>query len=196
MRCSGARLGARVRIHSRTITKPNGIAVRPRIEIPVRTGTRRSAQCPLGRVAARAARDGGNRPSTTEINRRRLILLLPPGSGRSAYRSAAGPVCTGRYGSYRSPYTLTAAISFAREERLNQYVRRTRPTPRPVAYKLPSTSNRPPQPKKLTREELRDRSAKGLCWHCDESWSRDHRCKKGRLLLIELADESEQEEDL
>ncbi|RZR99275.1 hypothetical protein BHM03_00028789 [Ensete ventricosum] len=96
----------------------------------------------------------------------------------------------------RQPYTLTAAISFAREERLNQYVRRTRPTPRPVAYKLPSTSNRPPQPKKLTREELRDRSAKGLCWHCDESWSRDHRCKKGRLLLIELADESEQEEDL
>ncbi|RWW37563.1 hypothetical protein BHE74_00057307 [Ensete ventricosum] len=116
MRCSGARLGARVRIHSRTITKPNGIAVRPRIEIPVRTGTRRSAQCPLGRVAARAARDGGNRPSTTEINRRRLILLLPPGSGRSAYRSAAGPVCTGRYGSYRSNLQTMKTESFLKQQ--------------------------------------------------------------------------------
>ncbi|RWW23223.1 hypothetical protein GW17_00012538 [Ensete ventricosum] len=47
-------------------------------------------------------RNGGNRPSTTEIDRRRPILVLPPGSGRSAYRLAVGPVCTGRYGSYRS----------------------------------------------------------------------------------------------
>ncbi|RZS08168.1 hypothetical protein BHM03_00039104 [Ensete ventricosum] len=46
---------------------------------------------PPGGVAARAARDGGNRPSMTEIDRRRPILVLPPGSGRSAYRSAAGP---------------------------------------------------------------------------------------------------------
>ncbi|RZR87485.1 hypothetical protein BHM03_00014897 [Ensete ventricosum] len=53
----------------------------------------------------------------------------------------------------------------------------------------------PPQPKKLMREELRDRSAKGLCWHCDEPWRCDHHCKKGQLLLIEPADESEQEEE-
>ncbi|RZR82762.1 hypothetical protein BHM03_00009241 [Ensete ventricosum] len=43
------------------------------------------------------------------------------------------------------------------------------------------------------REELRDRSTKGLYWHWDELWSRDHRCKDC-LLLIEPADESEQEE--
>ncbi|RRT42593.1 hypothetical protein B296_00021950 [Ensete ventricosum] len=49
--------------------------------------------------------------------------------------------------------------------------------------------------KKFTREELHDRSTKRLCWHCDEPWSRDHRCKKGRLLLIEPVDESEQEEE-
>ncbi|RRT36453.1 hypothetical protein B296_00048057 [Ensete ventricosum] len=51
------------------------------------------------------------------------------------------------------------------------------------------------KPKKLTREELRDRSAKGLCWHCDEPWSRDLRYKNGRLLLIEPVDEFEQEEE-
>ncbi|RRT68532.1 hypothetical protein B296_00038216 [Ensete ventricosum] len=51
-----------------------------------------------GEKNPRAARDGGNRPSTTKIDRRWSILVIPPGSGRSAYRSAAGPVCIGRYG--------------------------------------------------------------------------------------------------
>ncbi|RWV77425.1 hypothetical protein GW17_00061747 [Ensete ventricosum] len=99
----------------------------------------------------------------------------------------------------RQPYTLTVAISFAliQEKRLNQDVRRTRTMPRPAAYKpsTPSASSRPSQLKKLIREELRDRSAKGLCWHCDEPWSRDHRCKRGRLLLIEPINDSEHEEE-
>ncbi|RWV96625.1 hypothetical protein GW17_00040647 [Ensete ventricosum] len=45
--------------------------------------------------------DDRNRSSTVEIDRRRSILAVPPDSGRSAYRSAAGPVCTGRTGPYR-----------------------------------------------------------------------------------------------
>ncbi|RWW74886.1 hypothetical protein BHE74_00017129 [Ensete ventricosum] len=53
----------------------------------------------------------------------------------------------------------------------------------------PSTVNRAPAPKKLTREKLRERSAKGLCWHYDKLWSRKHRCKKGRLLVIEPVEE-------
>ncbi|RRT74477.1 hypothetical protein B296_00003555 [Ensete ventricosum] len=53
----------------------------------------------------------------------------------------------------------------------------------------PSTVNRAPAPKKLTREKLRERSAKGLCWHYDKLWSREHRCKKGRLLVIEPVEE-------
>ncbi|RWW02579.1 hypothetical protein GW17_00034325 [Ensete ventricosum] len=46
--------------------------------------------------------NGGNRPSTAEVDRRRPILAVPPSSGWSTYRSTVGPVCTGRYGSYRS----------------------------------------------------------------------------------------------
>ncbi|RWW85357.1 hypothetical protein BHE74_00005957 [Ensete ventricosum] len=57
--------------------------------------------------------------------------------------------------------------------------------PKPSA---PSTAIRAPTPKKSTRDELRERSAKGLCWHCDEPWSREHCCKKGRLLIIELVE--------
>ncbi|RRT76480.1 hypothetical protein B296_00002275 [Ensete ventricosum] len=79
---------------------------------------------------------------------------------------------------------------------INQDVRRTRTTPR-IAYRPPtlSTSSHPSQPKKLTREELHDRSTKGLCWHCDESWSCDHHCKRGQLLLIEPIIDLEHEEE-
>ncbi|RRT48338.1 hypothetical protein B296_00053183, partial [Ensete ventricosum] len=54
-----------------------------------------------------------------------------------------------------------------------------------------STVIRAPTPKKLTREELRERSAKGLCWHYDELWSRNHRCKKERLLVIEPVEDED-----
>ncbi|RZS09919.1 hypothetical protein BHM03_00041047 [Ensete ventricosum] len=56
--------------------------------------------------------------------------------------------------------------------------------PRPTA---PFTAIQAPAPKKLTRDEIRERSAKGLCWHCDEPWSREHRYKKDWLLMIETA---------
>ncbi|RZR85802.1 hypothetical protein BHM03_00012841 [Ensete ventricosum] len=65
-----------------------------------------------------------------------------------------------------------------------------RTTPRPTAYKPPVPSH-PSLPKELTKE-LWDQSAKGLCWHCDEPWSHDHRYKKGRLLLIEPLEEVEE----
>ncbi|RWW01855.1 hypothetical protein GW17_00035083 [Ensete ventricosum] len=79
-------------------------------------------------------------------------------------------------------------------ERLNHNARRTKViTPQPIAPRpsVPPTTSRPPQLKKLTRKELHDRSAKGLCWHYDELWSCDHCCKKGRLLMIEPIKESE-----
>ncbi|RRT66889.1 hypothetical protein B296_00023662 [Ensete ventricosum] len=45
-----------------------------------------------------------------------------------------------------------------------------RTTPRPATYKppVPPAPSRPSLPKKLTREDLRDRSVKGLCLHCDD----------------------------
>ncbi|RZS04395.1 hypothetical protein BHM03_00034727 [Ensete ventricosum] len=55
----------------------------------------------------------------------------------------------------------------------------------------PSTAIQAPAPKKLTRDELREQSAKGLCWHYDEPWSQEHHCKKGRLLVIELVEDED-----
>ncbi|RRT31798.1 hypothetical protein B296_00048648 [Ensete ventricosum] len=58
---------------------------------------------------------------------------------------------------------------------------------------VPSAAIRAPALKKLTRDELRERSAKGLCWHCDEPWSRERCCKKGRLLMIEPVEDEDKE---
>ena len=86
-----------------------------------------------------------------------------------------------------------AAISFARhkEEQLNHEAQRTRVAPQPVILKplAPPTIDRVPALKRSTREELQERSAKGLCWHCDEPWSHEHRCSKGRLFIIEPVEE-------
>ncbi|RZS29190.1 hypothetical protein BHM03_00062889 [Ensete ventricosum] len=68
--------------------------------------------------------------------------------------------------------------------------------PKPLA---PSTTIRALAPKELTRDELCEHSAKGLCWHYDEPWSREHRCKKGWLLVIEPVEDEDiilSEEDL
>ncbi|RRT73594.1 hypothetical protein B296_00002046 [Ensete ventricosum] len=94
----------------------------------------------------------------------------------------------------RQPYIVAAAISFARiqENRLNQDAWRMRTIPRLMDYKPPSIPSHPSLPKKLTKEELHDRSTKGLCWHCDEPWSRDNRCKKGHLLPIEPIEDMEE----
>ncbi|RWW10067.1 hypothetical protein GW17_00026406 [Ensete ventricosum] len=90
-------------------------------------------------------------------------------------------------------FTPAVVISFARlhKDRLNQDARRTKAATRPAAQRLlaPSTTSRSPQPKNLTREEFRDRSTKGLCWHCNKLWSQDHHCKKERPLLVEPTEE-------
>ncbi|RZS26856.1 hypothetical protein BHM03_00060260 [Ensete ventricosum] len=90
-----------------------------------------------------------------------------------------------------------AVISFARiyEEQLNHEVQRIRVAPRPAMPRpiAHSTTIQVPAPKKLTRDELRERSAKGLCWHYDEPWSHEHRCKKGRLLMIEPTEDADNE---
>ncbi|RZS28259.1 hypothetical protein BHM03_00061834, partial [Ensete ventricosum] len=80
-------------------------------------------------------------------------------------------------------------------EQLNHEVRRTRVAPRPAMPRptAPSTAIQAPKPKKLTRNELRERSVKELCWHCDELWSREHHCKKGQLLVIEPAEDEDNE---
>lgn len=88
------------------------------------------------------------------------------------------------------------------EEKLQDLLRFTRRsnnwTP-PAGSRPPATSNNstppllptpPPKPRfrQLSETELADRREKGLCFNCDERFSRTHRCKGRLLLLIEEED--------
>ncbi|RWV98618.1 hypothetical protein GW17_00038527 [Ensete ventricosum] len=55
----------------------------------------------------------------------------------------------------------------------------------------PYIAIRAPAPKKLIRDELREQSAKGLCWYCDEPWSREYHYKKGWLLVIKQVEDED-----
>ncbi|KAL1172100.1 hypothetical protein V6Z11_A05G326500 [Gossypium hirsutum] len=47
--------------------------------------------------------------------------------------------------------------------------------------------------KRLTRAEMAERRAKGLCYNCDESYSMGHKCK--RLFWIEVPDIEDEQDD-
>jgi hypothetical protein len=92
------------------------------------------------------------------------------------------------------PRTIVAAFSFARvqEERLSEESRRPfKEMNNPVVGSSSLIPNHKTPAIRLTREELKERTSKGLCWHCDEKWQKGHQCKQGRLLMIEPVEEVE-----
>ncbi|KAG6493115.1 hypothetical protein ZIOFF_048092 [Zingiber officinale] len=88
------------------------------------------------------------------------------------------------------PRTMKVALSFARlqEEKINEEGRKNNK----VIRENPSHYS---TPRRLTKEEIKERMAKGLCWHCDEKWHRGHQCKQKRILMIEPIENSEEEDD-
>nr|UBX54614.1 transposon Tf2-1 polyprotein [Lupinus angustifolius] len=49
--------------------------------------------------------------------------------------------------------------------------------------------------KHLTRAEMREKREKGLCFRCDEPYSREHRCKNKQFRMIILEEDEEEEEE-
>jgi hypothetical protein len=43
--------------------------------------------------------------------------------------------------------------------------------------------------------QMSERKKKGLCYHCDERWSVDHKCKTMKLYIMESVEEEEKVED-
>lgn len=86
------------------------------------------------------------------------------------------------------PRTIATAFSFARvhKEKLSEETRRTT-----LAFSRPaiggnSSSSAPTRKTTcLNQEEIKEKTVKGLCWHCDAKWYRGYVCKQGKLLMIE-----------
>ena len=52
-------------------------------------------------------------------------------------------------------------------------------------------SSNPPQPTRLTPQQLEERRAIGLCFNCDNKYSKEHTCGDKKLFYID----SKEEED-
>jgi hypothetical protein len=51
------------------------------------------------------------------------------------------------------------------------------------------------QPTRLTPKHLEERKEKGLCFNCDNKYSKGHKCGEKKLFYIDCEEEEEEEEE-
>ena len=56
-------------------------------------------------------------------------------------------------------------------------------------------SSNPPQPTRLTPQQLEERKVKGLCFNCDSKYSKGHKCGEKKLFYIDCEEEPSQAEE-
>jgi hypothetical protein len=56
-------------------------------------------------------------------------------------------------------------------------------------------SSKTPQPTRLTPQQLEERKEKGLCFNCDNKYSKVHECGEKKLFSIDCEEEEEQEQE-
>lgn len=94
-----------------------------------------------------------------------------------------------------NPVNLTTAMSLARlYERRTEKNRVQEPKPpRPFHQSQVNSGTKPPFIKRLSRVEMEERRAMGLCYNCDEKFEPGHRCKK--LFWLEAIQEDTMDDD-
>ena len=53
----------------------------------------------------------------------------------------------------------------------------------------------PPQPIRLTPQQLEEKRAKGLCYSCDSKYTKGHKCAEKKLFYIDCEEEEEKEQE-
>jgi hypothetical protein len=56
-------------------------------------------------------------------------------------------------------------------------------------------SSKAPQPTRLTPQQLEERKAKGLCFNCDNKYSKGHKCGEKKLFYIDCEEKEEKEQE-
>jgi hypothetical protein len=56
-------------------------------------------------------------------------------------------------------------------------------------------SSKTPQPTRLTPQQLEERKEKGLCFNCDNKYSKGHKCGEKKLFYIDYEEEEEKEQE-
>jgi hypothetical protein len=90
---------------------------------------------------------------------------------------------------------LENALKVARNvesKNMSMATRRTNPN---IYRENNALSSKTPQPTRLTTQQLEERKAKGLCFNCDNKYSKGHKCGEKKIFYIEIEEEEEQEQE-
>jgi hypothetical protein len=93
------------------------------------------------------------------------------------------------------PKSLENAFKVARNVESKNMAMATRRTYPNIYRENNAPSPKTHQPTRLTHQKLEERKAKGLCFNCDNKYSKGHKCGEKKLLYIDCEEEEEQEQE-
>ena len=93
------------------------------------------------------------------------------------------------------PKSLENAFRVARNVESKNMAMATRRTNPNIYRENNAPSPKTPQPTRLTPQQLEERKEKGLCFNCDNKYSKGHKCGEKKLFYIDCEEEEEQEQE-
>jgi hypothetical protein len=93
------------------------------------------------------------------------------------------------------PKSLENAFKVARNVESKNMAMATRRTNLNMYRENNAPCYKTPQPTRLTPQQLEGKKAKGLCFNCDNKYSKGHKCGEKKLFYIDCEDEEEQEHE-
>ena len=93
------------------------------------------------------------------------------------------------------PKSLENAFKVARNVESKNIAMATRRTYSNIYRENNAPSPKTHQPTRLTPQQLEERKEKGLCFNCDNKYSKGHKCGEKKLFYIDCEEEEEQEQE-
>jgi hypothetical protein len=93
------------------------------------------------------------------------------------------------------PKSLENAFRVARYVESKNMAMATRRTNPNIYRENNAPSSKTPQSTRLTPQQLEERKQKGLCFNCDNKYSKGHKCGEKKLFYIDCEEEEEQEQE-
>jgi hypothetical protein len=93
------------------------------------------------------------------------------------------------------PKSLENAFKVERNVESKNMAMATRRTNPNIYRENTSPSSKKPQSTRLTPQKLEERKEKGLCFNCDNNYSKGHKCGEKKLFYIDCEEEEEQEQE-
>jgi hypothetical protein len=92
------------------------------------------------------------------------------------------------------PKSLENAFRVERNVQSKNMAMATRRTTPNIYRENNVTSYKTPQPTRLTPQQLEERKEKGLCFNCDNKYSKGHKCGEKKLFYMDFEEEEEEEQ--